>query len=330
MLYKINPNDIGSNDRVEQKSPKDLNLKEEHIEAFLGPRLSEIVSEDQLMQIGRERRGQEEADLLALSKEGILYIFELKRWESKPENILQVMRYGQIFGRYSYGELEFLAQKQKQLDGSLKEKHRVYFQLNTELPESKFNHDQVFVLFTNGLDEDTISAVNFWTQKGIKIECVPYRTYEINGEPYIQWDTYNPRDEIPFEANTCFFIVNTNRSYMPDVWKDMINNGKASAYYSNKNAICRVSRGSVVYLYHTGVGIIAKGHATSNYEEAGEEFYVPLRFDWALRDQSEWDEKAPKAWEINRKIDSSYRFRQTVFSISENMAKAIDDIYCQE
>ena len=335
MLYELNRDNIELSKPVQIRTPKDVRLTERDIENFLESRLSEIVSGDALMLIGQERAGQEEADLLALDEEGILYIFELKRWESNKENILQVMRYGQIFGRYPYEELERLARRQQKLEGSLKEKHQKYFALDNPLEESKFNHDQVFVLVTNGMDKDTISAVEFWAQKGVRIECSPYRIYEIGSTPYIQFDTYNPNDEIFAEGNMNYFIVNTNKTYMPDAWMDMLNNrltGKASAYYDRKHSICRIPRDSSVYLYHTGVGVIAKGVATADSQMAdyqgdeNAEFYVPLNFSWTL-DEDEWSRRAPKAWQINRRMNSSYRFRQTVFSVTQDMAEAIDFIF---
>ena len=331
MFYELRTDDIKKSVPIQLKTPDDVGLKEKHIEEFLKSRLDEIVSADHLMLIGQERALQEEADLLALDKGGVLYIFELKRWQSNKENILQVMRYGQIFGRYEYSELEALAKRQQKLDGSLAQKHQEYFELDAELSESKFNHNQVFVLVTNGLDRDTISAVHYWTKKGVEIECAPYRIYEIGGKPHIQFDTYNPDDEILYEENTRFFIVNTNRSYMSDAWKDMIDKCKASAYYGRKESIRKILKNSIVYLYHTGTGVIAKGTARSDYAatdydgDRDEEYYVPLRFDWYLRER-EWG-IAPKAREINKQMKSGHRFRQTAFSISEDMAKAINNIY---
>ena len=151
------------------------------------------------------------------------------------------------------------------------------------------------------MDKDTISAIRFWSQKGVKIECSPYRIYEVGEEPYIQFDSYNPDDEVLPEENTSFFIVNTNKTYMPDAWKDMLKTGKASAYYGRKNSVCRISKGSHVFLYHTGVGVIASGIATSNYsamacgDDENEEFYIPLKFRWVLSDESQWDALAPKS-----------------------------------
>ena len=37
--------------------------------------------------------------------------------------------------------------------------------------------------------------------------------------------------------------------------------GLIAAYYDRKNAVRRISKGSTVFLYHTGVGVIAKGKA---------------------------------------------------------------------
>ena len=109
--------------------------------------------------------------------------------------------------------------------------------------------------------------------------------------------------------------------------------GYAAAYYDRKYAISRISKGSRVYLYHTGVGVIAKGEATSTYQitdyegDPDKTYYVPLKFEWALTDENQWNAKAPKAWEINGRLGTGHRFRQTVFEISQDMATVIDAIF---
>lgn len=332
MLYKLERNDIESSSRVDIKNPGDFGLKEKDIENFLSPRLAEFVSADQLLLLGQERAFQEEADLFALDKEGALYLFELKRWESSSENLLQVMRYGQRFGRYTYEELEDLAKRLEVKDDSwdLAEAHKEHFELDEKLASAKFNQDQVFVLVTNGTDGDTISAINYWRKKGIRIECSPYRIYNIDGAPYIQFDTYNPDAETLVEENTGYFVVNTNKTYDSNAWQSMLNNNKASAYGARKWTVWQISKSSLVYLYHTGVGVIAKGKAKETYRKNDdEEFYVPLEMDWKLEDEKEWSGstgKAPTAREINNRMKSGHRFRQTVFSISKKMAEVIDEL----
>ena len=311
------------------KNPEEFGLKEKDIENFLSSHLAEFVSADQLLLLGQERPWQEEADLFALDKEGTLYLFELKRGKSNPENLLQVMRYGQRFGRYTYKELEDLAKRLLTINDdswSLAEAHKERFDLDERLAETKFNQDQVFVLVTNGTDSDTIDAINYWHKKGIRIECSPYRIYNIDGAPYIQFDTYNPDAETLVEENTDYFIVNTNKKYDPNAWQSMLNNNKASAYGTSKWTVWQISKSSFVYLYHKGVGVIAKGKAKETYLKNDEEFYVPLEIDWKLEDEKEWDDKAPKAWEINQKMNSGHRFRPIVFAISKEMAEVIDEI----
>lgn len=334
MLYELNSRNPRLSAKVAIRSPEHFSLHEKDIENFVSSRLSEFVSEEHLMLIGQERKWQEEADLLALDKAGILYIFELKRWESNTENILQVMRYGQIFGRYPYADLQDLAQRQQKLEGSLREAHKKHFGLDNAIEESSFNLKQHFVLVTHGVDADTISAADYWSRMGVKISCSPYRLYEIGGKPYIQFDTFNPIGDLVLETNTQYFIVNTNRTWMESSWEDMLGTrkeGKASAYYGRKWTITNISANSIVYLYHTGVGVIAKGRATDSFKKTAygndvdEEFYVPLDFEWALA-PSDWDEMAVPAWEINSRLNTGHRFRQTVFTVSDEMARAIDTI----
>ena len=333
MLYKLNKDDIQKSARTQIASLSDFGLKEKDLENFLGSRLTDVVFEDELMLIGQERAFQAEADLLALDKDGVLYIFELKRWESRQEDLLQVLRYGQKFGRYTYDDLESLARRHGKLisNWSLSDAHRAVFDVSLE--KTDFNCNQVFVLVTNGADEETLSAASYWSSKGLKIFCMPYDVFNIGGEPYLQMRPYNPTGAAVVERNTDYYIVNTNASHMPDAWKEMIGDhktGKAAAYYDRKDAVRSIRHKSKVYLYHTGVGIIAKGEATSGFQvgsdqDADKEYFVPLKFEWAYK-KDEWEPKAPTALEINQRLGTGHKFRQTVFSIDKGMAGKIDEI----
>ncbi|MNH03181.1 hypothetical protein D3C79_624340 [compost metagenome] len=123
---------------------------------------------------------------------------------------------------------------------------------------------------------------------------------------------------------------------MVDAWRDMLGDGKkgkAAAYYDRKNAVRRIGKGSTVFLYHTSVGVIAKGKATGSVQitdycgDADEQFFVPLQFEWALPDPEHWSARAPKAYEINASTGASNRFRQTVFNASEEMRDAIQKMW---
>ena len=190
------------------------------------------------------------------------------------------------------------------------------------------------MLITNGADEDTISAINYWSGKGLKVVCVPYGVYDIGDTPYLRLHPYNPAGEVVVERRTNYFVVNTNRTHMPRVWREMLGDrvtGKAATYYDRRWAITGIPRDAIVFLYHTRVGVIAKGRSKSTFQRADfngdedAEFYVPLEFQWALKKRN-WEERAPTAAQINGMLCAGHRFMQAVFAISEEMADAIDQI----
>lgn len=331
MLYELKIDAPHASPRMPLKAADKLKVSEKHIEEFLSGHLNEVIPQDQLMLIGQERKGKEEADLFALDKNGVLYIFELKRWESNKENLLQVMRYGQIFGRFDYERLEDLAKRHNKLEGDLDKAHQSYFDLEKPMAHEQFNHDQVFVVVTNGMDHDTLEAITYWSKKGLKVHSITFRLYEIDKKPFIFFDVYNPEQEVIIEANPGLYIVNTNATFMPEAWREMLSTPKAAAYYDAKLAIANIPVNSTVYLYHTKVGIIAKGKTTAGHSfkdigaDKNEECYVPLKFEWKLDDKEDWDE-AISASEINTELKSGYRFRQPVFNITDEMATAIEYI----
>lgn len=127
------------------------------------------------------------------------------------------------------------------------------------------------------------------------------------------------------------YIVNTNVTYMPDAFKDMLDKNKAAAYGDRKNAADAIQRGDRVFLYHTGVGIIAVGRALDHVRIAAcgndpdGEHFVPIRFDLhADPVATPW--KCVPAWEINQALGACYRFRRTVFSVESDMADKIEEL----
>ena len=331
MLYQFDIKSPAAAARVPIQSPAAFGILEKDIELFFAAHLHELIPEDQLMLIGQERQRQEEADLFAIDRKGTLYIFELKRWQSAAENLLQVMRYGQIFGRYDYAALQNLAHRHQKLEGELKEKHQKHFDLGEAIPEAAFNQDQVFIVVTNGVDRDTMDAIKYWKQKGLRIDSLTYRLYSAEGKPHLWFDVYNPEQDVILEENPGIYCVNTNVTYMANAWSEMLTKKRASAYYDRKYAVAGIPKGSTIYLYHTGVGIIAKSKSTGVFHKADyegdkdEEFFVPLDFLWKIENPNEWD-NAVKPWEINTELGTGHRFRQTSFAVSKEMADAIDKI----
>jgi len=104
MLLRIEPA-TKSATRVQGEPLKTFGLVERDLQDILFRSLDRLLPDEELLLIAQSRSWQEEPDLMALDAHGRLYIFELKAWESRSENILQALRYGQIFGAHDYSAL---------------------------------------------------------------------------------------------------------------------------------------------------------------------------------------------------------------------------------
>ena len=298
----------------------DLGWKEKDLEEYVTHHMQELISED-LMPIFNERPRQEEPDILAVDKKGDLYIFELKRWGSNEENLLQVFRYGQNkdFGKASYEKLDELYHKRYEDKASLLEEHAKWFELedSQKLDVYSFNNKQKFVILTNGIDFDTLDSIKFWKNNGLDIEAMIYNVYVIGDKNYIEFNTYSPYGVVPENGEHSIYILNTNKRYDENCTEDMIKNRKASAYGSRKEKIDKVKKKDKVYLYEKGVGIVARGVVKSGEVKTGSwgedegEHYVELEDFVSFRD----DPIKPE-FIINRQI---------LWRISEDSAKTIDE-----
>ena len=328
MLYEIKQDEKDYLQQVKSIKLYDIDWKEKDLENIISKNIPLFIPENQLMILAQERQHQEEADILALDKNGALFIFELKRWESTKENILQVLRYGQIFGQYDYASLQNIFRKyQKDENLSLDEKHFNHFNevIENKLEKTRFNQDQHFVVITNGIDLDTLNAVKYWKEKGLQIDCLPYKLYRLDENIFLEFNSFNPQNEVIIDEDMGFFVVNTNITWSDVNYREMLDQEIAAAYGDRRFGIKRIKKNNEVFLYHNRVGIIAHGKAISEPIEEGEKMYVKLKFNWKIDPNAQADQ-AVGASEINQKLNSGYSFRQTVFAIPKDMADTIKEI----
>lgn len=300
---------------IKVSSLADAGWDEKDLENLLAENITTLIREEYLMVISQERPMQEEPDILALDKEGTLYIFELKRTQSEPAHLLQVMRYGQRFGVYDYDKLNNKFLSFEKSDGkTLQEAHKEYFNLEERLPKKEFNRKQKFVVVTNGIDVDTLRSIKYWEGKGLPIEPLIYRIYKVEKTFLVDFNPYSGQEDEFEIIETRNHIVNTNVAAQPEVYLDMLNENKASAYYRRKHAVDSIKKKDRVFLYHTGVGICAVGRVTSDeVKEArdGEERYVTCIFSGKV-DPVRYPDKTLKAGEINEKLGTNWSFRGTI------------------
>lgn len=301
-----------------------IGWKEEDLQKMMYENLDVLLPEDELLLIMQSRRWQEEPDLMAIDKKGDLYIFEMKAWESQETNLLQVLRYGQIFGQNTYSDLNELYlnffPSSNNLLSSLNEK------FNTQLKESDINQKQKFILITNGLDFKTRSTIKYWAEQGVSISSWIYKVYKVDNQILLDFETYRKSPNPYEDIDEGYYILNTNIQGGAEDETDMLTNQKAAAYFEPwKYKIEQINKGDRVFLYRSGVGIIAKGIGTGIIEKLayrGQEKWANEEYSTKLTKFKKLS-KPIRASEIKKLSGVNYVFMQTMFSIDKETGEKL-------
>ncbi|MBP9021238.1 MAG: hypothetical protein KBG01_06905 [Syntrophobacterales bacterium] len=302
-----------------------MGLDERGLQDILFKTLDRLFPDDELILLMQSRRWQEEPDLMAVDKHGHLYIFEMKAWESHPSNLLQVLRYAQLYGPSKYADLDNWYKKATNSSQSLKVAHAAKF--GTDLAEQAFNKKQIFVVITNGLDFKTREAIQYWRSCSLDVRPWVYRVYEGHpNEILLEMSAFRVEDNPYEDIAEGYYILNTNISNDQTDHDDILKNHKAAAYFDPwKYKIERLAKGDIVYLYQSRVGIVAFGKADGKLVKASyqgnpahpdEEYYMKL-LDFQ-------NVKPPMtAADIKRITGVDYVFMQTMFGLDATAGKAI-------
>ena len=326
MLYKLNQAQNRSEyQKVKRVTLAEIGWKEKDLESLISNNIQDFISSNDLMTIFNERVRQEEPDILAVDSDGDLYIFELKRWSGKQENLLQVLRYGQLFGRSNYDDLNSMYQKyQHSNQAQLIQDHAAYFygKRSVALPEDEFNKNQHFVIVTNGVDQETIESIIYWKKNGLNIDAIVYWVFEISGEYFIEFNMYSQIDDFLEYENNCY-VLNTDYKNNPAHHEAMLKEHKAAAYnHGWKEKIQKFQKGDTVFLYRSGMGIVAYGTADGFLNKVDEEEKADYEYNMHLDNFVALKEPISAA-RMKEIADCGFNFRQTLFSISEDAAKKI-------
>jgi hypothetical protein len=323
MLLQINPK-TRTAIRLVGKRLKAFKVNERHLQDILFRSLDRLLPDDELLVLMQSKQWQEEPDILALDANGTLYIFELKAWDSSPQNLLQVLRYGQIFGLYKYADLARMYDKRAESHLPLKEAHRAKFEVAVD--EEQFNRNQVFVVMTNGLDVKTREAIQYWRSRHLDVRPWIYRVYDHEGEMLLELTPFRVEDNPYEDISEGFYILNTNIRNDPKDDEDMLEHQKAAAYFDPwKLNIERLVKGDVVFLFRSGVGIVAVGKATGelgkapyhgNAKDTDEEYFMKLspfhRIDPPVT-----------AAEVKELTGVNYRFMGTMFNLDSESGRKL-------
>ncbi len=324
MLYKLDVN-AKEYSKVKRVTLNMFGWKELDLQNLLSKHIQDLISSNELITIFNERPLQEEPDILAIDRHGDLYIFELKRWSSNQENLLQVLRYGQLYGNSNYDELNEMYRKYtKYNDTELYLVHQQYFDLadSSKLNKEDFNRKQHFLVVTNGLDQKTVEAIVYWKKNGLNIDAIVYWVFKINNDFFIEFNMYSPVEGfLEYESNS--YVLNTNYSNNEQHTEDMLKEHKAAAYHPGwREKIEKLQKGDTVFLYKSGVGIIAYGTATGKLEmqdcDGHHNYEYFMKLDKFIKLSTPFTASAMKST-----ANQGFNFRQTMFSISEESRESL-------
>ena len=303
----------------------DIGWKEKHLQELLFENMEKILQDEELLLIMQSQKWQEQPDLMAIDSNGELYIFELKAWESKESHILQALRYGQIYGQYSYESLndlflKFFPESRNLLDV-------INSKFNKSFTKDEINRKQHFVVITNGLDFKTRRAILYWKERGLDIRSWVYRIYKLNdSKVLIEFDTFRITEDPYEDIEEGYYILNTNYSNDPKNDEDMLKHGKVAAYfYPWKRNIEKLQKNDRVFLYRSGEGIVAMGSASGKIEKnpyqgnpkyKEEEYCMKLSKFKRLK-------KSLSAADIKKITGVNYRFMSTMFSIDKESGEKL-------
>lgn len=108
-----------------------------------------------------------------------------------------------------------------------------------------------------------IESVEYWKEKGLEIDFLPYRFYKIGDELYFEFfDKSYDYHVNPKDAKTIIF--DTNKSYDPDAIWDMFDKDKISTYGSSTRYIEYFNKGDYALYYHKGYGVVGAGIVSSS------------------------------------------------------------------
>ncbi|HTE40514.1 MAG TPA: hypothetical protein VK629_06785 [Steroidobacteraceae bacterium] len=248
-------------------------LKERDLQEILFESLDRLIGDDELLLLMKSRSWREEPDLMALDREGNLHIFEVKVWESRSENLLQVLRYGQLFGAKDYDALDKIWRKTRGDEHSLARAHADKFGIEGELAPEKFNRRQIFIVLTNGLDVETREAIRYWKSTGLDVRPWIYRAYNLEKRMLLEIVPFRVADD-PLEDQVeqvadGYYVVNTNYRNSKADDDSMLAEKKVAAYFEPwKFKIARLKPGDFVFLYRSGVGVVAAGRVNGKLRKS--------------------------------------------------------------
>ena len=277
MLFEIKSNTL---EPIPYKDFGSYGKLEKDLENLLAENLMSVLFEDNpYLPIFQERSFQEEPDLIALDRNGSTVIIEVKRSFVGTDALSQVFRYAQQIQRWDYETLQGKLRTFLEDDSvELKKYHAENFNLSAEISPNQFNRDQAILIVGNAVDVDLVVYIDYWKRKGIDIDFIPYRVFEMGDKTYLEFFA-KPYDIHSNKATVKGVIFDSNRTWDQEALAYMFKKNRVSSFGDMGDAVYCLGKGDYVFLSHRWVGIVAAARVLSREPKGDEdEMYVDVEF----------------------------------------------------
>ena len=227
-----------------------------------------IVGLDALV-IGREITTENggRIDILAIDREGDIYIIEVKRHRTPREVVAQVLDYASWVSALTTKQIHDIALRK--LNKPLGDAFEQHFQ--DSLPENlNGNHNMIIV--ASEYDASSERIVKYLANEhGVAINTTFFNIFEENGEKLLTTDWLMDQQQVVERAEskrkapwTGYYYVNAGHDADVRNWEDMREFGFIAAGYGRfySEQLERLSPGDPIYVYQKGFGYIGFGVVT--------------------------------------------------------------------
>jgi hypothetical protein len=273
---------------------------EKDLENLLAASLFETLYERALFPFRQEGPFQGVADIYALNASGDVVLFELKRSIAGGDALDQLLRYAQDAGQWKYERLARMYEQYREKDDmecSLRDAHRDAFNLDRSLDPHEFNRAQRMRVVGSAADSALVRAVNYWRNKELDIEFLPYRLYRLGEDLYFEFFS-KPNDEHVNPAHAKGVLFDTNRTWDEGAFQRMIANQRVASYGDRKDAVRLFAPNDLVFYYHKGFGVVAAGRVAGHNVKSDGDGEMYWDVELLTRVPTEFD--APTALSISR------------------------------
>lgn len=150
--------------------------------------------------------------------------------------------------------------------------------------------------------------------------------YKVDNQILLDFETYRKTPNPYEDIDEGYYILNTNIQGGEEDEFDMLNNHKAAAYFEPwKYKIEQIKKGDRVFLYRSGVGIIAKGIGSGEIDKLpyqGQEKWTNEEYSTKLTKFKKLSTPI-RASEIKKIAGVNYVFMQTMFSIDKETGEKL-------